>query len=113
MLETPRANLDSITMLNFFSELVDEERTMSASKFSSLWNLAAATKLKESRTNRGLIESGVPEFVPCKSGKKCMRFEKRKTAAAKGNGAYCSTACAASERARAKREAVKSKQAGA
>ena len=50
-------------MLNFFSELVDEERPMSASKFSSLWNLAAATKLKESRTNRGLIESGVPEFV--------------------------------------------------
>jgi hypothetical protein len=95
--------INGVTMLNFFSTLVDEEHTMSASKFTSLWNLAVAAKLKESRMTRGLIDSGIPEVRPCKSGKKCLRFEKRKPAAAQGNGAYCSTACSASDRARVKR----------
>jgi hypothetical protein len=54
--------IDSVTMLNFFSTLVDDEVRMPASKFSSLWNLAAAAKLKESRINRGLIDSGIPEI---------------------------------------------------
>jgi hypothetical protein len=98
--------IDSQTLLNFFSALVGDEHTMSDARFNNLWSPATAAKLREQRTAHGLIESGIPEYRPCKSGKKCMRFERRKPAAAKGSGEYCSTACAASARARAKRESA-------
>ena len=38
----------------------------------------------------------------CRSGRKCLRFN-RKPAAAKGKSPYCGSACCASDRARAKR----------
>jgi hypothetical protein len=44
-----------------------------------------------------------PVYQACKSGKKCLRYENRKPAAAKGQGEFCSTACGASDRARVKR----------
>jgi hypothetical protein len=44
-----------------------------------------------------------PVYRPCKSGKKCLRFERRKPAPAKGGGEYCMPACAASDKARQKR----------
>jgi hypothetical protein len=95
--------IDGSGMVNFFSDLTPDERTMSDARFTNLWNIAAAEKLKASRLGRGLIESDEVVYRPCASGKKCMRFEKRKPAPASGNGAYCSPACAASDRARAKR----------
>jgi hypothetical protein len=95
--------VDSVTMVNFFSELVDEERTISDGKLTSLWDIASAEKLRASRLGRGLIGSDEVVYRPCASGKKCMRFEKRKPAPASGKGAYCSPACAASDRARTKR----------
>jgi hypothetical protein len=95
--------IDGIAMVNLFSELVDEERTMSESKFTSLWPASAAMKLKASRLSRGLIGSDVTIFWPCKSGQKCMKAERRRPAPAKGSGQYCSSACGASDRARAKR----------
>jgi hypothetical protein len=95
--------IDGIAMVNLFSELVDEERTMSESKFTSLWPASAAMKLKASRLSRGLIGSDVTSFRPCKSGQKCMKAERRRPAPAKGSGQYCSSACGASDRARAKR----------
>ncbi len=95
--------IDSVTMVNFFSELVDEERTVSDALFASLWNSAAAAKLRASRQSAGVIESSEPKYRACQSGKKCLRFEKRKPAPAKGSSDYCSPACRASDRARAKR----------
>jgi hypothetical protein len=95
--------IDSVTLVNFFSELVDQEMAMSDSRFASLWNSAAAAKLRASRQSAGLIESSEPEYRACRSGKKCLRFEKRKPAPAKGSSDHCSPACGASDRARAKR----------
>jgi hypothetical protein len=95
--------IDSVIMVNFFSDLTPDERTMSDARFTSLWNVAAAEKLKASRLGRGLIGSDEPVYRPCKADKKCLRYEKRKPASAKGSGEYCSPACAASDRARTKR----------
>lgn len=95
--------IDSVTMVNFFSELVGDELTMSDARFTNAWDTRAAAKLKESRMTRGLIESGEPVYRPCKSGQKCLRYERRKPAPAKGKGEYCSTACGASDKARVKR----------
>lgn len=95
--------IDSVTMVNFFSELVDDEKTMSDSRFASLCNSAAAAKRRASRQSAGLIESSEPEYRACRSGKKCLRFEKRKPAPVKGSSNYCGPACGASDRARAKR----------
>jgi hypothetical protein len=97
------SEIDSVTMVNFFSELVGDEKTMSDTRFASLWNSAAAAKLRASRQSAGLIESTEPEYRACRSGKKCLRFEKRKPAPAKGSSDYCSPACRASDRVRAKR----------
>lgn len=95
--------IDSLTMLSLFSDLTSEEKTASDSRFNNLWSPASAAKLRDLRTERGLIESGEPIYRACASGKKCMKFEKRKPAAAKGKGAYCSISCGAADRARAKR----------
>lgn len=40
------SEIDSVTMVNFFSELVDEEKTISDARFASLWNSAAAAKFQ-------------------------------------------------------------------
>jgi hypothetical protein len=95
--------IESVSLVNFFSELVGDELTMSDSRFASVWNVAAAPKLRASRLGRGLIGSDEPVYRPCKADKKCLRYEKRKPAPAKGSGEYCSPACAASDRSRAKR----------
>jgi hypothetical protein len=94
--------INSVTLLNFFSELTAEEQVMSDGKFFGLWNLIAAEKRRASRQSRGLINSE-PVFKPCKADKKCLQYEKRRPAPARGSGDYCSTGCAASDRVRAKR----------
>jgi hypothetical protein len=94
--------IDSLTMLNFFSGLTLDEQEMSNTEFNSVWNPKIAEKLWASRQSRGLIKSE-PVIRLCKAGKECIRYEKRKAAPAKGSGDYCGSACAASVRARAKR----------
>jgi hypothetical protein len=94
--------IDSVTLLDFFSGLTADEQGMSETQFNSVWNSKAAEKLRASRRERGLIKSE-PIIRLCKAGKDCIRYEKRKAAPAKGSGDYCSTACSASVRARAKR----------
>jgi hypothetical protein len=97
--------IDSVCMINFFSELVSDEEDMSDSEFRATWNLKDAERRKQYRLDHGIIKADEtePVYRPCKSGKKCMRFEKRKPAPAAGRGEYCGSACAASDRARQKR----------
>ena len=97
--------IDSVTMINFFSELTPDEMLMSDSNFAAQWTAKDAAWRKQYRLAHGIIKADTtePVYKPCKSGKKCMRFEKRKPAPAAGKGAYCSTACAASDKARQKR----------
>jgi hypothetical protein len=97
--------IDTVGLINLFSGLAPEEEKLSDSNFFSDWKDRDARKRKESRMSRGLVSASDEEHVyrPCKSGKKCIRFEKRKPAPAKGNGEYCSPACAASDKARQKR----------
>ena len=59
--------IDSVTLLNFFSELVGDEMTMSDSQFKSMWDIESAEKLKASRIRRGLLteeESKSERLVP-------------------------------------------------
>jgi len=95
--------LDSDALINFFSTLATDEMYMSDTQFFGTWNLKDAAQRRQSRINREVIPAEEPAFRPCKSAKKCMKFEKRKPAPAAGKGDYCSTACAASDRARQKR----------
>ena len=98
--------INTVGAVNFFSELVGDELTMSETSFLKLWDMPSAAKLKQSRINRGLMpadETRETEPKPCKSGKKCLQFSNRKPADAKGNSQYCSKNCAASDRARKKR----------
>ena len=87
--------IDSVTLINFFSWLTPGEDLSGCTD-------KEAKKRKESRLARGLA-STEPTYRPCKSGKKCLRFEKRKPAPAKGAGEYCGPACAASNKARQRR----------
>lgn len=94
--------------LSFFGELIDDEKTMPMARFLARYPLpedesgdAGATV-----TPKGAPEKPAKPVRLCKSGKKCLKFEKRRPAPAKGSGEYCSTCskmCAASARARAKR----------
>jgi hypothetical protein len=95
--------IDSAMLINLVSNLSPDEIKMTDTKFASMWNFKDAAKRTQSRLSRGIVAPEEPAFRPCKSGKKCMRFEKRKPAPASGRGEYCSTACAASARARQKR----------
>jgi hypothetical protein len=97
--------IDSVHLINFFSELTSDEAYMSDSSFAAQWTAKDAARTKQYRLDHGIIkqDSTEPVYRPCKSGKKCMKYEKRKPAPAAGKGAYCSIACAASDRARQKR----------
>jgi len=97
--------IDSVHLINFFSELTQDEMYMTDSQFNDQWRVKNAERVKASRISRGIIKpvESEPVYRPCKSGKKCMRFEKRKPAPAAGKGEYCSPACSASARARQKR----------
>src|ERR1039458_1838323 len=80
--------------LVFFGELTDEEACMTEEQFFR--HLESTPKAERKAAQE-------PTANPCKSGKQCMRFEKRKPAPAQGKGQYCCPACAASDRARSKR----------
>jgi hypothetical protein len=97
--------IDSISLINYFSALTESEAYMSDSAFAAQWTAKDAAAKRQYRLDHGIIEADTtePVYRPCKSGKKCLRFEKRKPAPAAGKGEYCSTACAASDRARQKR----------
>lgn len=97
--------IDSVSAINFLSELTQDETFMGDSNFTAQWTDKEAARTKQYRLDHGIIKPSTDEpiYRPCKSGKKCLRFEKRKPAAAKGSGAYCGTPCAAGDRARQKR----------
>jgi hypothetical protein len=78
------------------------EERMTDAQFQKAWDMKAAEKVKQRRTEQGLVSNTKPERL-CKSGSKCMKVYRRKAAPAKGDGEYCSTACGTSDRARAKR----------
>jgi hypothetical protein len=90
----------SVSLINFFSNLTPEETLMSRKQFDSDWDLESAEKRNKSRT-----KAKEPKELErlCKSGTLCMQFFKKKAAPVKGRGAYCSPACMASDKARAKR----------
>lgn len=94
--------IDSPSMILFFSNLTSDEASMRNERFYATWDMKSAEKIKQRRTDAGLISDVKPERL-CKSGPKCLKYFKRKAGPVKGNGEYCSTACAASDRARAKR----------
>jgi len=89
--------------LVFFGELTDEEAAMTETQFTAhLEKFVPSNPVSLSKAKR--VEVAImPAVRLCKSGKLCMRYEKRKAAPAKGNGQYCSPACSASDRARQKR----------
>lgn len=95
--------IDNVSVLLFLSALTPDEIKMTDSRFANEWDSRSAARVKASRLSRGLIASDTLVYRPCKSAKKCMRFAKRKPAPAKGQGEFCSPACAASDRARQKR----------
>jgi hypothetical protein len=80
----------------FLGELLPDEVEMPMVRFLSRYPLPE----DEIVTPKGGSEKPVRL---CKAGQKCLRYAKRKPAPAKGSGDYCSTACSASGRARAKR----------
>jgi len=82
--------------LSFFGELSSGEDQMPMNRF------LAKYPLPEDETVMPKGEPPKPVRL-CKAGKGCLRYEHRKPAPAKGSGEYCSAACAASVRARAKR----------
>jgi hypothetical protein len=92
--------------IRFMSDLTADEERMTDTQFQKEWDMKVAEKRKAYRVEHGLIVAPTAAEKPerlCKSGKKCMKYFARKAAPAKGNGEYCSSACAASDRARAKR----------
>jgi hypothetical protein len=107
--------IDGVDMINFFSQLVGDELTMSETKFKLIWDAASANKRMKSRLARGIVTVSVesspegsasgtsPLAMPCKSGKKCLNYANRKPAPAKGKGQFCSQNCSASDQARNRR----------
>ncbi len=87
--------------LIFFGELTEEEACMTEKEFFK--HLEGASRAASISRSKPIEHVKTIEIRRCKSGKKCMRFEKRKPAPAEGKGEYCSPACGASDRARAKR----------
>lgn len=91
--------------IRFLSNLTADEERMTDAQFQKAWDTKSAQKRNQWRIDQGLVSDIKPVHL-CKSGPKCMKAYRRKAAPAKGNGEYCSTACAASDRARAKRAAL-------
>lgn len=85
-----------ISDLSLFGELLLGEAEITMHRFLAKYPLPE----DETVTPKG--EPPKPVRL-CKAGKDCIRYEHRKAAPAKGSGQYCSSACAASVRARAKR----------
>jgi hypothetical protein len=101
--------IDTVTLIHFFSDLVPQEIAMTDAQFASCWNAASAQKRLKSRIARGLIEANAqserPEPVKrlCKAGKKCLWIKHRKPASAVGRSAYCTPICGQADRNRRKR----------
>ena len=49
--------IDSVMLINFFSELIPDEKTMSDSAFAEIVDGESATRLKASRIRRGLLKA--------------------------------------------------------
>jgi hypothetical protein len=104
--------IDSVAMLNFFSELTLDEVSMSDKQFAAVWDAASAKKRLQSRLSREIIKAADPEPEKptkpakvrlCKSGAKCVWVKYRKPAAAVGRSFYCTPACQKCDLARQRR----------
>jgi hypothetical protein len=121
--------IDSVTMLNFFSELTNDERKMSDSKFAKTWDMESAEKIKASRLRRGLIESDVatpkaakqPYWNParcrknglCKAGSLCLKVSNTGKPAPTAEGKqYCGTACQGCYPIRLQKQQIQALSAG-
>jgi len=103
--------IDSVAMLNFFSELTLDEVAMTDKQFAAVWDAASAKKRLQSRLSREIIKADPEPEKPtrpakvrlCKSGAKCVWLKYRKPAAAVGRSLYCTPACQKCDLARQRR----------
>jgi hypothetical protein len=109
--------IDSVAMINFFSELTQNEVSMTDKQFATVWDAASAKKRLQYRLSHGIIEAdSEPEKSPkpakpaevrlCKSDEKCIWLKYRKPAAAVGRSLYCTPACQKCDIARQRRSVL-------
>jgi hypothetical protein len=107
--------IDSMTIVNFLSDLTPDEIALTDRQFAERWDDASAKKRLKSRIERGVIatepETNVTprpqgDIRPCKSGPKCIWVKRRKPAPAVGRSQYCTPVCGQSDMARRKRASV-------
>jgi hypothetical protein len=106
--------IDSVTMINFFSDLTLAEVSMTEWEFAAVWDAASAKKRLQYRLSHGIIEAdSEPEKPPkpakvrlCKSDEKCIWLKRRKPAAAVGRSLYCTPACQKCDIARQRRSVL-------
>jgi len=107
--------IDTPTLINFFSDLVLDEKTMSDREFAATWNAATAAKRAKSRIERG-VASIVLEQPPerlCKAGSKCLWAKRRQPAPAAEGSSYCTLNCQKGLAARNRRQKASQKTANA
>jgi hypothetical protein len=103
--------IDSVTLVNFFSGLTLSETRMTNKESADNWDMESAEKRFKSRINRGVVEADPEPENPaqpakvrlCKAGKKCLWLKHRKAAPATGRSLYCTPICQKSDSARQKR----------
>jgi len=102
--------IDTVTLVHFFSDLVPDEITMTDGQFAACWNVTSAQRRLKSRISRGIIDSEPKPAKPepktprlCKAGKKCLWIKNRRAAPATGKSAYCTPICRQSDQNRQKR----------
>ena len=98
--------IDSVTQINYLSELTPVEENGSEADFLRAWNPEAARKRRESRLNSGVMQLSVAGKVPywnpkrcldrgmCKAGNLCLKADNngRPAPAAEGKQ-YCGQNC--------------------
>jgi hypothetical protein len=98
--------IDSVTQINYFSELTAVEEQGSEADFLRVWNPIAAKNRRESRLNRGLMPLTVAGKAPywnpkrcldrglCKAGSLCLKAANNdKPAPAATGKQYCTENC--------------------
>jgi hypothetical protein len=103
--------IDTVSLIHFFSDLVLDEKTMSDREFAATWNAATAAKRLKSRIERG-VASVISEKPPerlCKAGAKCLWAKRRQPAPAAEGSSYCTPNCQKGLAARNRRQKASQK----
>jgi hypothetical protein len=92
--------INSPTLIRFFSELTPEEEQMPDARFAAEWKLKDAKRRRQSRMNRGLLQDEKLEGHECALRSKCIRAVKRHgfLIPVESKAVYCSPACRARAR---------------